>query len=420
MADPDADGGAGAVAQAIGVAPPAPILPFPPVSPYKWTGAPDATLGKLLTAAASDPANLARLGKKPHMPLSMIALATDGNHRYAGVLDTEMDFSASLLKVAVMYAAFELRAAANRLAAAGGIASQADMVSALPKAFDAVIKRAALPRTRDQPAAGGPRYGEMFAFTDPAPPGGPIDFSATAGATTGFRDAMHAMIVPSDDPMAGQCIRALGYAYLNAVLTKAGFFVPGAMKGDERGIWIAGDYMAAPQQRIHAVNDGTGALVMTTEAMCRLVALLATGQLVDDTAVHGTSNQEMQDLLAEAALGAAPAFHPVDQPFITRQPDAQPFALRPFTLLRGKLGWAHLGRREEGPAVSSECSVLAWKTDAASDPAGAIKQALADHKLTGKLVVCWQNVHDDEVANYDGLADIVTQTYEGLLKSPAP
>jgi hypothetical protein len=151
---------------------------------------------------------------------------------------------------------------------------------------------------------------------------------------------------------------------------------------------------------------------MTTEAMCRLMALIETGALVDDTAVHGTSNQEMQDLLAETAVGIAPSSTPFDPPFIGRVSKTLPFTVR-----KNKLGVAALGRREEGPRVASECSVLTWNTDAASDPAGAVAPALAAHKLTGTLIICWQNVHLDEVDNFDGLADIVTQTYGGLLAS---
>ena len=226
------------------------------------------------------------------------------------------------------------------------------------------------------------------------------------------------MIPPSNDQAAGQCIRALGYAYLNAVLMKAGFFVPGRMRGDERGIWIGGDYEGSAQQRINAVNDGTGAVVTTTAAMCRLVALIETGDLVNDTASGGTSNQEMKNLLAEAALGVPPA-PPIDTPIITTAaPRTKAFADEPFTLVRGKLGFAGLGRGESGPKVDSECSVLAWKTDAAADPSGDIKKALADRKLTGTLVICFQNVVHNDVTDFQVFADVVNQSYGALLAAP--
>src|SRR5579885_2238289 len=76
-----------------------PMNPFALVTPYPYVGVPDPTLQAELTKAMTLKANTDRLGDDPHVPFSMIALATDGKHRYAGVLDAEMDFSSSLLKV---------------------------------------------------------------------------------------------------------------------------------------------------------------------------------------------------------------------------------------------------------------------------------------------------------------------------------
>jgi hypothetical protein len=391
------NGTGGKAAQGLGLAAAKPVLPFTPVSPYPWTGAPDPALQKALAAAAGDQANISRLGTKAHVPFSMIALATDGKHRYAGVSGTDMDFSGSLLKVAVMYAAFELRAAANRLIAALGIPYKPGQPQALPPAvpdaFNAPINDTADVRVRGKP--GGqkfPKYDTILRFTGIGAPVGPVEF------TDAFQTNLTGMIVHSGDAEAGACIRALGYAYLNAVLKTAGFFTPGARKGKEEGIWIAGDYESAPQVRIAALNDGSGALVMTTEAMCRLVAMIETGELVNDSALHGQSNLDMQDLLLSAAKGP-------DTPFISKV--SSPL---PFSIAKNKLGWAHLGRGEKGPAIASEASVLVWN---ATDPATAKK--LADHKLTGTLVICWQNVNNDEVTEFDPIADIVTQTYRAIL-----
>jgi hypothetical protein len=397
------------VAQGVGVAAPPPVLPFPPTSPYPWSGATDGTLTKLLNAACSDAANVSRLGDHPHVPFSMIALGTGGHHRYAGFHDDEMCFSASLLKVAVMYAAFELRAAANRLVAAQSITSQDALEKALAGTFDSVIRKKALSRINALDAAAA-HYGDIFQFTGQPAPQGPVAFTPTVGAKTGFQDALHDMVVVSSDDGASQCINALGFSYLNALFMTAGFFTPGKLRGDERGIWVAGDFEQARQSRIRAVNeidDQTGAYVMTTEAMCRLMAMIATGQLVNDTAVQGTSNQEMQQLLIDTATSG-------NAPFIK-----DVAAVQPFALTMNKLGLAHLGRREQGAAVASEGSVLTWKTDAASDPQGDIAKALAKQNLTGTLVICWQNVHDAEIhRKYDAIADIVTQTYNGLLNQP--
>jgi hypothetical protein len=388
------NGTGGKVAQGLGLATAKPVLPFPVVSPYPWTGAPDPVLQQALAAAAGDTANTSRLGRKPHVPFSMIALATDGKHRYAGVYGTEMDFSGSLLKVGVMYAAYELRAAANRLAAAQAIRSQADLTTALPTTFDKPVNDTADMRLRGKPRGQkSPMYNTILRFTGNPAPLGPVEF------TDAFGTSVNDMIVISGDHQAGECIRALGYAYLNAVLKAAGFFTPGARKGKEQGIWIAGDYESSPQVRIAARNDTDGALVMTTEAMCRLVAMIETGELVNDSALHGESNLDMNDLLLSAAHGP-------DTPFISQVSSTSPFSIE-----KNKLGWAHLGRKETGPAVASEASVLAWDASEASTA-----KKLADHKLTGKLVICWQNVNNDEVTHFDGIADIVIQAYQALLK----
>lgn len=93
---------------------------------------PTFTLQQYLSKAYSKALVANELGAQPaddstanlHVPISLYAhVRSGGNHFYAGIHDNEMHCSASLLKVAAMYAAFSLRAEARELAKAGGFAN---------------------------------------------------------------------------------------------------------------------------------------------------------------------------------------------------------------------------------------------------------------------------------------------------------
>ena len=93
-----------------------PVTPAFPLQQYLENAYGQAVgAGKLGAQPADD--SIAKL----HVPISLFAHVRSGdNHYYAGVHDGEMHFSASLLKVAAMYAAFNLRAEARAIAALGG------------------------------------------------------------------------------------------------------------------------------------------------------------------------------------------------------------------------------------------------------------------------------------------------------------
>ena len=395
----------------LGAAKKAPIVPWPTPA-YAWSGKHDPKLQTALDDAMGRDDVKNGLGLHPRVPFSMIALATDGNHREASHLGPEMDFSGSLLKLGVMYAAFELRAAANRLVTATPIdkvlpsIDEKNLTKALSDAFDSIINATAVRRVRNMPTGGGPKYGDIFTLTDLPPPKGPVAFSDT------FNANLTNMIVDSGDDTAAACIRALGYAYINALFKQVGFFTgSGERRGDEGGIWIAGDYAQARQVRILAQNDGDGALVMNTDTMARLMALQELGALVDDRAVGGTSNQEMGKLVVAAVTGAFP-------PWISASVSHATRVGQEFWVNKNKLGAAGLGRGESGPAVASECSVLQWRTDSAKDPDGSIKKSIDAHGLTGLLVICWQNVRENEInQEFDAISHLVSHAYGDYLKT---
>jgi beta-lactamase class A len=71
----------------------------------------DAIRGVKRTLSQEDRKRLAKVA------FAIAKLGTGGNHvRYAGEKENHMFFSASLLKVALLYASFELRARLNKLA----------------------------------------------------------------------------------------------------------------------------------------------------------------------------------------------------------------------------------------------------------------------------------------------------------------
>ena len=117
---------------------------------------------------------------------------------------------------------------------------------------------------------------------------------------------------------------------------------------------------------IDSVNDGKSAQATTSRQMARFFSLIDLGLLVD-----ATHSAEMKALLREAAT--------VDSPWISR------FGTRKYSFGGVKVGVANLkpNTNPKGPDVYSEGVLLKWKGDAAK---------LAHFNLSGRIVVCWQNV----------------------------
>src|SRR5438045_2017727 len=112
------------------------MLPFPGPFPNLLT--PDPALAAQLTSAISHVQGAAPL--RASIGLAAIDDSTTPNgYRYAGVRDTETHYSASLLKVAAMYGAFQLRAAVNQFGATTPIPVFPLFFTQLATAFDPVI-----------------------------------------------------------------------------------------------------------------------------------------------------------------------------------------------------------------------------------------------------------------------------------------
>ena len=365
------------------------VSPFA-LTPYKLSTKRDATLQSTLKSNVDFQLNRRLPGKSPRrVPFSVLLLAQNsvGPHLYAGVDDDQLCFSASLLKPAVLYAAVELLAAANRLVAAQSITDPKKFLLALDNEFDDQITKAAVREIRKQPFDPAPDWETIFDFNAGGSP--PVTFKGP------FAIALSAMITISHDPSATACIRALGYSYIDGALAAAGLL---QLKGRKtRGIWISGDYANNEIRIFGTMNDGLGKLVMDTETMVRLFALVQFGVL---TGAAGASTM--------ASLLAGPVTRK-PLPFITHADDVadDTKVSVPFTVLLNKLGIDHLGRTGMGPKVSSECSVIEWKTSE-TDTVAALKRL----DLSNRMVICWQNFRVEEAKGFGKIRSVVISTVE--------
>ncbi|HTD62716.1 MAG TPA: hypothetical protein VK679_18810 [Gemmatimonadaceae bacterium] len=330
------------------------------------------------------------------VPFSIMLLSHDpkGAHAYAGVNDTKMCFSASLLKPGVAFAAFELLAAANRIAAGTAIPTVAALATSMNAAFKAHLARYPFDSTLSALTPDRPQYTTIFQVNAAAPF---VAFDDTFAAN------LKVMITKSGNPEATASIDALGFTYVNCALAAGGFF--SATSGhhkDGHGIWISGDYGSLEARLVSTVNDGDGKLVMDTSTMCRLFALIELQQLVD-----ATSSGTLQGWLAQTA--------PNDPPFITRDDHDNTITVPDFDVLRNKLGEEQIGRPATtthpstlGQNVFSECSVLGWKI--VGPPATSTLTKLINKGFSTKVIVCWQNYQEDQTSTYAPLRQVVIDT----------
>jgi hypothetical protein len=374
-----------------------PLTPFAAVLyPTLDLDTKDAALQAALEASITEVAGM--LGPNQRVAFSILCLTTNGRHRYAGVNDDKMHYSASLLKVAAMYAAHELLAAASRLARTSGPhrASPEAFFSGLESKFDTPIKDTA--RTIKTVAPSNVLIAaEQLATKLPAYRSTPsyqsiLQVSGTGGAAApsvdfadDFRDRMTNMIEWSDDPDAGHCIRRLSYSYINSALMKAGFYDAAA----SNGIWLAGDYSegANPYARVNSVNDGPSAQATTTMQMMRVFALITLNKLV----TQDGNNDKMKTLLALAASHGG----------FFRLYTPPPPQTKPFALELSKIG---VGPLKTKVSTFSEAQLLKWTRTPPPDP--------TTKGLTGEFVVCWQN---HQIGQIGGIVEVFGRTYAKLL-----
>src|SRR5215471_8498003 len=171
-------------------------------------------------------------GLRTHIPISIFLRSKGGPHIYAGNsvkigdtvhnLDQEECYSASLIKVAAMFAAFKLRKEAEALRAdINSGAVTVTLTKFLDKLAERVNPTGAVPSILS--ATGirmKPSLPDILSITS---------FASPVTFTSDFRAHLRQMIIPSDDCHAGECIWRLSYPYINVKLMEDGFF--SSMKG---------------------------------------------------------------------------------------------------------------------------------------------------------------------------------------------
>lgn len=335
---------------------------------------PSVTMAGALTAAQATAA-LTFPSAGVHLnPISVAAVinpTSSPSFVYAGFGDTDMHYSASVLKVAAMLAAFELRQSASDFALTEGDCTPSIVFDDLKNAFNQSIDNSA-PRFLAEPGVTQqmrvPKYSTIFGSPQGLASGGcDMSFSQT------FADNIRDMIVPSDDIKAAKSIQALGYSWINGLLMKVGLFD----QNTNQGIWLAGTFAGDlnnnpgnaslwPYVRIPSVNDGPSAQATTTIDMVRLFALTLEGDVLDSRSIDGISS-DMRKLLSDAqSVG--------DSSFMTTGARPGINGLGPgFTITHSKIG---LGPLKAGGDVASEATIL-------------------NHDGTGQqFIVVWQNLRN--------------------------
>jgi hypothetical protein len=226
--------------------------------------------------------------------IALIVVALTGftgapNHPWAGFREREEHYSGSLLKIAAMYVAFDLRASADQLATQGGLSTWAQVEAALKSTFDpeidahtpSLISGSTLLRPQDKSKK--PNYATVLQM------GTGADF--VVDFTPAQLNAFEDMMVQQNNPGATTTIHGLGYPCLNGKIANDGFF-----DGASRGMWLAGDYAQQwPAARIPCVNDVDTAQGTTVWDLAKLLTLLA-----DDKLVGPLSSRGMKALMARA------------------------------------------------------------------------------------------------------------------------
>jgi hypothetical protein len=206
----------------------------------------------------------------------------DNPVKYAGVKENDMLFSASLLKVTLLYASFELVSRVNKLAPSFPGGSPRDFLANVQKAF-----------------------GPSIASAIPWIPNGEwrkVKFDAALTPTRGVSGIYTVKLSPVhranletivanqlQDWAARACMRRLGYSYVNGALAAAGFL---DLK-TKKGIWYANDLGGGwPQFHVPVDTKGKSSVAMTALGLANLLTAMHRGTLIDQP-----SSQEMMRIM---------------------------------------------------------------------------------------------------------------------------
>jgi hypothetical protein len=299
------------------------------------------------------------------LPIAMVAINVDHTRPFVGQHANEMFYSGSLMKVAAMYAAFQLRFSVNTFLATldpHKFADEDAVFAAVQKAFDSkILSVSELIKKSGSTGHRPPQYKRIFTASLVSGKW-QVVFRADVDPLSNFDHHLDNMVVNSHTASAGICIQALGFSWIDGLLEKAGLFNPKS----HRGIWLAGDYLGSQaiikaaheralhggrvdsdfeeefalgisgwrEVRVHSENDGPSKQAATCSDLARLFVLLCDSNLVPDAASDTRHpSEDMMDMLKRAVSGNdAPST-------VNRFPSAPP----PFTVIGSKIGVGTLG-----------------------------------------------------------------------------
>jgi hypothetical protein len=329
---------------------------------------------------------------------------------YAGIFDNDTNFSASLVKVAALFAASRMLTAANIAVKVASDSSafftsfNSALKTEIDTQADARIRAKVFPS--GSPVGLYPRTAQIMVPADVGTASAKASF--TPGASR-FNSNLADMIVNSGDATAAAVIDSLGYGYISAALVENNFFVPTV--GTGVGIWLAGDYANSNTYvRVPCINDHPDAQLTTTLQMCRMFALIRLNLL---PSIDATANTLMQNLLHEPKPGGT-------TPWL--DPSRLQAAVPQFSILMDKIGFAGLGS-SNNPNVYSEGLIIKWNNTAQIDSFNKrIDPGNADASthLTGEIAVCWQNLLADNLpTGFDGIVDVINNCVSDFLDQKA-
>ncbi|HMF89291.1 MAG TPA: hypothetical protein VKL40_01520 [Candidatus Angelobacter sp.] len=384
-----------------------------------------------IAAVKTNPAYSA-LANVDGLPMIIVALNDDGTRPFAGAHVNDMFYSGSLLKIAAMYAAFQLRHAVNAFALTldpARITNRNAFFKAVHGAFDAKILSGQpdLIKTSSTPGNRVPRYEEIFDASQNGSGVWSVHFhNDPSDPTRDFGGHLDKTIIFSHNPSAGYVIQKLGFSWMDGVLQKAGLFRPMSKKG----IWLAGDYLnprkmindehakqvahdADPSRpegdpdsveefnlgisgwttvNIPSVNDNLVKQVATCIDVARLFVLLFDSKLVDPNlgSSMDLGNGDMESLLQRAVESSgAPAGMDNAPSLIGRVP------LSGFSITWSKIGVGDLKPVNGGQKIFSEAMLVNQNAD--------------PHR---NFVVVWQNVKAATDSDLQRIRDIIQKTID--------
>lgn len=285
-------------------------------------------------------------------PIIIAALNQTEPHDFAGQLGEQVHYSASLLKTAAMWVAFELRRAVNDFVATFG-PPRDQTLAIVGSTFDTLIKEDRVAQLAGVSLDGFllPRWSEVFQLQ----PDGTVNF------TQHFAEQLFDAIVAGKNSAAGSVVHGLGFGYLTRATASAGFFDEDAAAEPQTadGMWLCGDFgHGFPPQRVPCVNDTPVAQATSALQMARLFAFLASSPGAGGAPGVGTGADEAPDTdntpLVDPASDLAMLvylFRAAERRhvFLSHDPDVQ------FITFQSKNG---LGPVNNGTTVASEAAII--------------------------------------------------------------